>query len=429
MLKKPWLMSAVLSTFVIGSFGSFAPLYSVSHAEESQIASLEDYEDIQLSSDKEIVGQEEQQLSVSSATYDPSKFLTLFDRKKIVQNFRSMDKVFPSRTIQHDKQNVFRFKKDLHKLPNFTYTYNGESRQFKDLLARTVTTGLLIIEDDKILVENYYLGNTQKSLNTSWSISKSFTSALIGIAIDEGYIRSVNDPITDYLPELSQSGYNGVTIQHILNMASGVKYPVFEEPYRSVWYNELFVNKKSFNSKMATLPAETPPGTFTYKGSDTQVLGMLIHRVTGKQPAQYLEEKIWKPLGMESRAYWNTDLHGDDMTFAFLNATLRDYAKFGRLYLNNGLWNGKRIISDNWVKETYVGSPGMPYYKNQWWLPGDSQEILASGIYGQSIYVNQKENIVIVKTSVNTQDNEMFEEVVAFREAIAALKQTKPTSS
>ncbi|WP_371318319.1 serine hydrolase [Paenibacillus elgii] len=134
---------------------------------------------------------------------------------------------------------MFRFKKDLHKLPNFTYTYNGESRQFKDLLARTVTTGLLIIEDDKILVENYYLGNTQKSLNTSWSISKSFTSALIGIAIDEGYIRSVNDPITDYLPELSQSGYNGVTIQHILNMASGVKYPVFEEPYRTVWYNEL----------------------------------------------------------------------------------------------------------------------------------------------------------------------------------------------
>ncbi|MCM3273515.1 serine hydrolase [Paenibacillus elgii] len=88
-------------------------------------------------------------------------------------------------------------------------------------------------------MENYYLGNTQKSLNTSWSISKSFTSALIGIAIDEGYIRSVNDPITDYLPELSQSGYNGVTIQHILNMASGVKYPVFEEPYRTVWYNEL----------------------------------------------------------------------------------------------------------------------------------------------------------------------------------------------
>ncbi|MCM3273516.1 hypothetical protein [Paenibacillus elgii] len=96
MPKKPWLMSAVLSTFVIGSFGTFSPLYSVSHAEESQIASLEDYEDIQLSSDKEIVGQEEQQLSVSSATYDPSKFLTLFDRKKIVQNFRSMDKVFPS---------------------------------------------------------------------------------------------------------------------------------------------------------------------------------------------------------------------------------------------------------------------------------------------------------------------------------------------
>ncbi|MFB6362852.1 serine hydrolase domain-containing protein [Paenibacillus elgii] len=422
MSKKPWLMSAVLGTFVIGSFCPFSPLYSVSHAEKSQIASLEDYDDIQRPSDIEIAGQEEEQLSVISTTYNPSKFLTLFDRKKIVQNFRSMDKVFPSRTIRHDKQNVFRFKKDLRKLPNFTYTYNGQARKFKDLLARTGTTGLLIIKDDKILVEKYYLGNSPKSLNTSWSVSKAFVSALIGIALDEGAIRSVNDPITDYLPELSQSGYNSVTIQNILNMASGVKYPDFEEPYRSEWYKELFVDQKPFNGQMTTLPSAAAPGTFAYKGSDTQVLSTLLLKVTGKHPADYLEEKIWKPLGMESHAYWNTDLHGDELAFAFLNATLRDYAKFGRLYLKNGNWNGKQLISEAWVKETYVGSPGMPFYKHQWWLPGGRGEIMASGIYGQSIYVNQNENIVIVKTSVNTQAHETAEEGAAFREAINQLK-------
>lgn len=369
--------------------------------------------------------EEDNESSVRSK-YDHTKFLTLFDKDKIIKNFRSMNKIFPSHKIKNDKKNTFTFKKKLRDLPNFTYTYNKQQHKFEDLLKRTVTTGLLVIKDDKIVTERYYHGNSQKTLNTSWSMSKSFTSALVGIAIDEGYINSVDDPITDYLPELKDSGYDGVSIKDILNMASGVKYPVYEEPFITEWYNRLFVEKESFNEMMTTLPSDASPGTFTYKGSDTQVLGMLIKKTTGKQPSKYLEEKIWKPLGMEHSAYWNTDLHGDDMTFAYLNASLRDYAKFGRLYLNNGNWNGKQIISEDWVKETYIGSEGFPFYKYQWWIPPspdpDNKEILANGIYGQNIYVNQNENMIIVKTSVNSSEEDLGEEITVFREIVELFK-------
>ncbi|USG66575.1 beta-lactamase family protein [Brevibacillus ruminantium] len=369
---------------------------------------------------------EENSARALSAKYDHTKFLTLFDKKKIIKNFRSMDKIFPSYKILNDKRNVFRFDQKPRRLPNFTYQYNKQTHRFEDLLKRTGTTGLLVIKDDKMVTERYYHGNDAKALNTSWSMSKSITSALVGIAIDEGYIESVDDPITDYLPELKDSGYDGVSIKDILNMASGVKYPVYEEPFLTEWYQTLFVKKKSFNEMMTTLTTAAPPGTFTYKGSDTQVLGMLLKKTTGKQPSKYLEEKIWKPLGMESPANWNTDLHGDDMTFAYLNATLRDYAKIGRLYLNNGNWNGKQIISEDWVKETYIGSEGFPFYKYQWWIPPsnnpNSKEILASGIYGQSIYVNQDENVIIVKTSVNSTDEDLGEEITVFREIVEILK-------
>ncbi|UHA71831.1 serine hydrolase domain-containing protein [Paenibacillus sp. 481] len=434
MAKRQWIVTLALSTFFAGSFSSFGPVYSTAHAlntEETPRSNIT--EDIQSLSSPDIFEQndsegshfEETQFAVTAATYDPTAFLTLFDKDKIVHNFRSMHKVFPSRIVRNDLHHVYKFKKALRKVPNFTYTYNGQARTFKDLLQRTGTTGLLVLENDKILIEKYYQGNTPKSLATSWSISKSITSALIGIAIDEGHIKNVNDPITDYLPELKQSGYNGVSIKHILNMASGVKYPNFDNEFMKVWHQELFVDKKSFNHKMTGLPADTvPSGTFVYKGSDTQVLGMLLLKVTGKHPSKYLEEKIWKPLGMESVAKWNTDMHGDDMTFAFLNATVRDYAKIGRLYLNNGNWNGKQIVSENWIKETYIASEGSPFYKYQWWIPMESNgtEIIANGIYGQTIYVNQKENIVLIKTSTDTVE-EGLEEIVAFREIIRVLKQ------
>ncbi|MCZ8520294.1 MULTISPECIES: serine hydrolase domain-containing protein [Paenibacillus] len=363
--------------------------------------------------------------SVESAAYHPSRFLTLFEPDRIVRNFRSMKKVFPSHRIHPNKRGIYTFKQAPRSLPEFNYTFGGESLSFQELLERTGTTSLLVLSDDTLWVEKYFRGNTRDSLATSWSISKSFTSALIGIAIDEGYIGSIEDPITKYLPDLLGSGYDGVPIKHILNMTSGVDYPVYQEPYISQWYRELFVEGRSFNKKMTTLTSAAPPGTFVYKGSDTQVLGMLLKKTTGRQPSQYLEEKLWKPLGMESHAFWNTDLHGDDMTFAYLNATSRDYAKFGRLYLHNGNWNGKQLIPEAWVKETYTGSEGAPFYKNQWWIPADglnTNEIFASGIYGQTIYVNQKENIVIVKTSVATKETETYEEIVAFREAIRQLK-------
>jgi len=340
--------------------------------------------------------------------------------------FRSMGDLFPSRNIERSEQ-VFEFGSNPREL-DITYQYHGKNYSLDDLFRRTATTGFIVVKDDSIVYEQYFRGGCEDSLFTSWSVTKSFLSALIGIAIDEGLIDSVNDPITKYVPELKDTGYNNVPIKHILQMSSGVD---FDETYNDlssdiyVMLEKVFFFKQPAENTILKLKSERPSGeSFHYASSDTQVLGMLLSHVTGKTVAAYLEEKIWRPLGMESHANWNIDDAGVELAFCCLNATLRDYARFGRLYLNKGNWNGVQIVSEQWVLESVVPDqphlqPGMTEdgwgYQYQWWIPEESDgEFLACGVYGQYIYIHPKENLVIVKTSADPRMAD-DESVAAFR--------------
>ncbi len=362
--------------------------------------------------------------------------LTMFDEERRVENFRNMKKLFPSKPILASSQ-PYHFQENLIPL-NVSYSFLGENRQMWKFLERIATTGLLIIKDDVIVCEKYFLGNTKSTKSTSWSVAKAFTSALMGIAINEGYIDSVNDPITKYLPELGKSAYNNVPIKHILQMSSGVN---FSEDYGdknadiNKLLNQLYLSFLPIEKVILNFPSQRRSGEcLEYVSINTQILSFLLKRVTRRHLVTSLEEKIWQPMGAENDAYWLTDLYGNEVTFCGLNATLRDYAKFGLLYLHGGKFNGKQIIPESWVKESTI--PDRPYlkpgatgennaywgYQYHWWVPVGSQgDYCAAGAWGQYIYINPEKNLVIAKSGAGNSISRTIDddETIALFRAIA----------
>lgn len=257
----------------------------------------------------------------------------------------------------------------------FTNTFDVEAANathLDTLLENTNTVAFLVIRNDSILYENYWDGYQPDSKIPSFSVAKSFTSTLVGIAIDEGFIKNTNEPITKYIPELSRLGvkYDKITIQDCLDMSSGLDN---QENYGGVnlfapmtrMYYGTNLEKEVLNVKIGF-----EKGTFNYQSINTQVLGMIVERATGKRLYEYLQEKIWQPLGTKYDASWSIDSkrRKNVKAFAALNAAPIDFAKLGRLFLNNGNWNGKQIISESWVNTTTdfetLHDKG---YKNQWW--------------------------------------------------------------
>jgi CubicO group peptidase (beta-lactamase class C family) len=233
-------------------------------------------------------------------------------------------------------------------------------------------------------------------------MAKSVTSILIGCAIDEGFIKSVDEPITNYIPELNEKGFDKVTIRHLLQMTSGIE---FKESYSNPFGDAAsFYYGRNLRKKISKMEMKTEPGTqFEYISGNTQLLGLVLERALhGKSVTQYLQEKLWTPLGMEYDASWSIDRKKDGLekTFCCLNACARDYARIGRLYLNKGNWNGKQIVSQKWVEEstkldTTAGSAS--FYQFQWWLPAPGVDFMAEGILGQFIYVNPSKDLIIVR--------------------------------
>jgi CubicO group peptidase (beta-lactamase class C family) len=285
---------------------------------------------------------------------------------------------------------------------------------FNELLASTQTTAFLIIKDDRLIYENYFNGYGRDSINTSFSVAKSFVSALVGIAIDEGLIDSVDDPITTYIPELQDkdSRYSAITIENLVTMSSGLKY--VEEDN-----NPFSDDAKTYydpNLRAIALSAvieEEPDKRFHYNNYNYLLLGIILERATGMPVAKYMEEKIWKPLGMEAPASWSIDSEasGFEKMESGINARAIDFAKFGGLYLNNGSnWNGEQIISEEWIKtSTSANSTSDPSieYQYGWWIyplqegvvgsDNNHHHFFARGNHGQFIYIVPEEGLVIVR--------------------------------
>jgi CubicO group peptidase (beta-lactamase class C family) len=358
--------------------------------------------------------------------------LDLFADGRRAENFRTLHEALPSHPIAAG-DDVWPFERSERPLPE-RYAFDGEERSLAELLRASETTGLLVARDGVILHEAYFGGYDARSLATSFSVAKSVTSALVGLALDRGQIRSIDDPISDYVPELVGGGYEGVAIRDVLTMSSGV---AFDEDYARLRSDvmqlplRLFVLRQPVVGVVRRLPREREPGDHVrYASSDAQALGLLLVRATGTTVAELLEEEIWRPAGMASDAAWGTDLHGQELTYAFLGATLQDYARFGRLYLNGGRRDERQVVPAAWVVASVraganrVGPEagfGAGFgYGYQWWVPDEGEaDFLAMGIWGQFVYVHPEHRIVIVKTSTDPGYAGRERETVAAFRAIA----------
>lgn len=272
-------------------------------------------------------------------------------------------------------------------------------------LEATGTHSLIIIKNDSVVYENYFNGFHPDSIHTIFSVTKSFAAALTGIAIEEGFIKDVNQPVSDFIPAFKHKGRDKITINHLLQMTSGVK----EEDFKDLLKLGFFYYAKNQNAKCENLKMRCEPGTkFQYSSMTTQILGMCVEKATGKSFAEYLKEKIWEPLGMEHDALISTDKNGIAKQFGGLSANPKDLAKFGLLYLNKGNWNGKQIIPEHWVEATQKRDTveGRSHtYSNCFWLDTyplenkfNKNDYFAGGYKGQVVYVNPENNTVIVRT-------------------------------
>ena len=359
--------------------------------------------------------------------------LSLFADGQRAENFRTLHQALPSHRVAAGGD-PWVFERAERPLPE-RYAFAGEERSLAELLRASETTGLLVARDGVLLHEAYFQGYDERSLATSFSVAKSFTSALVGVALERGWIGSIDDAISDYVPELVGSGYEGVAIRDVLTMSSGIG---FDENYERLGSDvmqlpiRLFVLQRPVGDVLARLPRERAPGAVQrYASSDAQALGLLLARVSGASVAALLEEAIWRPAGMEADAAWGTDLHGQELTYAFLGATLRDYARFGRLYLNQGRRDGVQVVPAGWVAASVrpgasaiapdAGFGAGFRYGYQWWVPdGDEGDFLAMGIWGQFVYVHPGHRVVIVKTSTDPGFAERERETLAAFRAIAA---------
>ncbi len=308
-------------------------------------------------------------------------------------------KIFPNRVIENDTTNIFQFKNRSDKQLVINVK-NDDS--FEDYLSKNETVAFLVIHNDTIKYEQYFNDYNQASIVASFSMAKSVTSILIGCAIEDNYIESVNDPVTKYVPELAENGFDKVTLEHLLQMTSGLDFN--ESYYNPFGHAATFYYGRNLEKSSLKLKLKNEPGTVEdYVSGNSQLLGLVLTRaLQDKTVSQYLQEKLWKPLGMEYEATWSIDRkeNGVEKTFCCLNARARDFAKIGRLYLNKGNWNGKQIVSEEWVTQstkvdTTNGSDAG--YQYQWWIPNEKGDFVAKGILGQFIFVSPSTNLIVVR--------------------------------
>lgn len=275
-----------------------------------------------------------------------------------------------------------------------------EGMSSEDYLQKTGTAAFLVLHNDTLVYEKYFDGFEEDDLFNSFSMSKVYLSALVGIALEEGLIDSLSQSVADYLDFCQDSSLRQIQIGHLLQMTSGLKS---SEGYLNPWATstKLYYGDQLSNI-LAKLELAKPPGSsFKYQNISSQLLGMVIAQATGRSLSQYLEEKIWQPLGMEADASWS--LHEGtqvEKAFCCLNARARDFARFGQLVLNRGHHKGQQLIPENWLRQsvsidTVAGS--RQRYQNAWYLTAEEEDFYAQGLLGQFTYICPRTRTIIVR--------------------------------
>jgi len=332
---------------------------------------------------------------------------SLFSEEKIVNNFSNMNAAFLSVPVPRGDG------------PTSALPYGPETTlpaAVDQWIEDRDVTALLVMKDGEILYENYFLGTGPEDLRISWSMAKSYLSALVGILLEEGAIASLDDPVTKYAPALTGTAYDGNTIKNVLQMTSGV---TFDEDYLDPKSD---INRMgrvlALGGEMDTFAAgltetfASPGDQWKYVSIDTHVIGMVVRGATGRSIADLLSEKVIAPLGLEYAPYYLTDGVGTAFVLGGLNMTTRDYARFGQMFLQGGTWQGQQIVPADWVatstQPTAPTQEGKTGYGYQWWIPHGAEPgvYMARGIYGQYIYIDSSKGVVITTNAADRKFRE-----------------------
>ena len=333
----------------------------------------------------------------------PEEFL-FWTPQQQVAGYRNTARIFATRAIVAG-DSVRELSAGGSEFDEFQFVFEGKPLTIDEFLSRQNVAGLLVIKNGRIAFERYRLGNTEDSIWVSFSVSKSVTSMLIGAAIRDGYIKSVDEMVTDYLPRLKGSSYDQSSIRDLLHMSSGVRW---NEDYadRQSDLNKLNSDPDGFTTLhvyeyLRHLPRDAKPGgVFNYNTAETNLVGTLLRSAIGNNLSTYLQEKIWQPYGMEADANWMlSEPGGGEAGGCCISATLRDYGRLGMFAMSGGrLADGTEVLADGWMEESTRPSKGYEGYGYLWWLNEDGS-FRASGIFGQGIYINAAEGVVIAMHS------------------------------
>lgn len=341
--------------------------------------------------------------------------ILFWSQEERLRNFPAMEQIFPGNTVKAGGK--------VRPLPDGAPLPLAEAEVAAFMAAQNVA-GLIVLHNGKVRLERYALGYSAQGRWTSFSVAKSVTSTLVGAAIRDGHIQSIDDPVTRYIPDLAGGGYDGVTVRQILTMTSGVRWNEdYTDPNSDVarmFAEAVPTGMDPTVAYMRKLPRVDPPGSkFVYKTGETNLIGVLVRRATGKSLSAYLSEKIWQPYGMERDAFWMTDQTGSEVSGCCLSVSLRDYARIGQMTLDGG----KGIVPDGWFADAtraQVSFPGGGYGYQWWTLPGGNYA--AQGIFGQVILIDPANKLVMVTSAAwpKATDRDLSQARLAFAMKVQA---------
>lgn len=383
----------------------------------------------------------DQTIAAQAAPRDVGTRATWMSPKFNPASFQNIEEVFPSRRVAAATGQVTPLTASTHAFVP-SYEFNGKKLNADDFIASNYVSGLLILKGSNILYERYALGADPSTRFISFSMGKSVVSTLVGEAVADGKIASIEDPVSKYLPDVVGGAYEKATIRNVLEMSSGTSFDESQATADSDlarFIGVLARNQGGLYDFAKSFKAVREPGIkFNYASADTEVLGALVAKAVGEPLSNYLSRKVWQPMGAEAEARWVLDAPGSagrEAAAGGISARLRDYGRFGLMFSHGGKIGGRQVVPADWVAaashpqspHTQIGALGTNSprgYGYQWWLPpGNDGVYMAVGIHGQYIFVDPKRDLVIVKTAAWPTPGgtkALVEETLAFHAGVAA---------